>query len=42
MNGHLSKLENDYNDFKLQHNKQNAEVILIQRAVKKTIQILYD
>ena len=40
--GHLSKLEKDYNEFKLQYNKQNIEEILIQRAVKTTIQILYD
>ena len=40
--GHLSKLETDYNEFKLQYNKQNVEDILIQRAVKTTIQILYD
>ena len=40
--GHLSKLEKDYNEFKLQYNKQNVEDILIQRAVKTTIQILYD
>ena len=39
--GHLSKLEKDYNEFKLQNNKQNVEDILIQRAVKTTIQILY-
>ena len=42
INGHLSKLEKDYNDFKLQYNKQNVEDISIQRAVKTTIQILYD
>ena len=41
-NGHLSKLEKDYNEFKLQYNKQIIEDILIQRAVKTTIQILYD
>ena len=41
-NGHLSKLEKDFNEFKLQYNKQNIEEILIQRAVKTTIQILYD
>ena len=35
-------MEKDYNEFKLQYNKQNVEDILIQRAVKKTIQILYD
>ena len=42
IDGHLSKLEQDYNEFKLQYNKQNVEEILIQRAVKTTIQILYD
>ena len=42
IDGQLSKLEKDYNEFKLQYNKQNVEDILIQRAVKTTIQILYD
>ena len=42
IDGHLSKLEKDYNEFKLEHNKQNVEDILIRRAVKTTIQILYD
>ena len=42
MNGHISKLEKDYNEFKQQYNKQSVEEILIQRAVKTTIQILYD
>ena len=42
INGHLSKLEKDFNEFKLQYNKQNLEEILNQRAVKTTIQILYD
>ena len=42
IDGHLSKLEKDYNVFKLQYNKQNVEDILIQRAVKTTTQILYD
>ena len=42
INGNLSKLEKAYNEFKLQYNKQSAEEILIQRAVKKTIQVLYD
>ena len=42
INGHLSKLEKDFNEFKLQYNKQNVEDILIQRAVKTTIQLLYD
>ena len=39
--GHLSKSEKDYNEFKLQYNKQSVEDILIQRAVKTTIQLLY-
>ena len=42
MDGHISYLEEDYNEFKLQYNKQSVEDILIQRAVKTTIQILYD
>ena len=42
INGHLSKLEKDYNEFKKQYNKQAVEDILVQRAVKTTIQILYD
>ena len=42
IDGHLSKFEKDYNEFKIQYNKQNVEDILIQRAVKTTIQILYD
>ena len=42
IDGHLSKLEKDYNEFILQYNKQNVESVLIQRAVKTTIQILYD
>ena len=41
-NGHISYLEKDYNEFKKQYNKQSVEEILIQRAVKTTIQILYD
>ena len=40
--GHLSLLEKDYNEFKLQYNKQSVEEISIRRAVKSTIQILYD
>ena len=40
--GHLSKLEKDYNEFILQYNKQSAEEILVQRAIRTTIQILYD
>ena len=42
IDGHLSKLEKDFNEFKLQYNKQSVEDILIQRAVKTTKQILYD
>ena len=42
IDGHLSKLEKDYNEFKLEYNKQNVEDILVRRAVKTTIQILYD
>ena len=42
IDGHLSELEKDYNEFILQYNKQNVENILIQRAVKTTIQVLYD
>ena len=42
IDGNLSKLEKDCNEFKLQYNKQKIEDILIQRAVKTTTQILYD
>ena len=42
IDGHLSKIGKNYNEFKLQYNKQSVEEILIQRAVKTTIQILYD
>ena len=42
INGNLSKLEKDYNELKLQHNKQTVEGILIRRALKATVQILYD
>ena len=42
IDGHLSKLEKDFNEFKKQYDKQNVEEIIIQRAVKTTIQILYD
>ena len=40
--GHIAYIEKDFNEFKLQYNKQSVEEILIQRAVKTTIQILYD
>ena len=42
IDGHISKLEKNFNEFELQYNKQNIEEILVQRAVKTTIQILYD
>ena len=42
IDGHLSKLEKDFNEFKLQYNKQNVEDFLVQRAIRTTIQILYD
>ena len=42
IDGHLSFLEKDYNEFKKQNNKQPVEEILNQRAVKTTIQISYD
>ena len=40
--GNLSFLPKDYNEFKLHYNKQSIEKISIQRAVKTTIEILYD
>ena len=42
IDGHVSKLEKKINEFKLEYNKQSVKEILIQRAVKTTIQILYD
>ena len=42
VDGHLLKLEKDYNDFKKLYNKQSVEDILIQRAVKTTIQIVVE
>ena len=42
INCHLSKLEKDYNEFKLQYNKQTVEESFFQRVAKTTIQILYD
>ena len=42
IDGLLSKLEKNLNEFKLQYNQQHVEDILFQRAVKTTIQILYD
>ena len=40
--GNLSLLEKDYNEFKLQYNKQSVERTLIEKAVKTTMQIHYD
>ena len=37
----MSHFEKDYNEYKLEYNKQSSEVVLIQRAVKTIIQILY-
>ena len=42
IDGHIAYIEKDYNEFKKQYNKQSVEEILNQRAVKTTIQILYD
>ena len=42
IDGHISYIENDYNEFKSQNNKQFVEEVLVQRAVNTTIQILYD
>ena len=42
IDGHISCIEKDYNGFKSLYNKQSVENVLIQRAVKTTIQILYD
>ena len=37
IDGHFSNKEKDYNEFKLQNNKQSVEEIVNQRAVKTTI-----
>ena len=42
IDGHIAYIEKDYNEFEKQYNKQAVEEILVQRAVKTTIQILYD
>ena len=39
---HISYIEKDYNEFKLQYIKQSVDDILIQRAIKTAVQILYD
>ena len=41
IDGHLSLLEKDYNEFKTLSDKQSIEEVLVQRALKTTIQILY-
>ena len=40
--GQISCFEKKYNKFILQYNKQSVEEFLFQRAVKTTIQIIYD
>ena len=42
LNGHLSSLEKNYNEFNILCIKQSVEEVLIQRAVKTTIQVLND
>ena len=42
MNSHLSFVEKDSNEVKLQYNKQSVEEVSIQRAVKTTTQIVCD
>ena len=42
INGHVRLLEKDYNEFKLQYNKQSVEEFSFQKTVKLTIQILHD
>ena len=40
--GQIFYFDKNYNEFKLQYNKKSQEQFLIQRAVKTTIQILFD
>ena len=40
--GQISLIEKDYNEFNLLSIKQSVEEVLIQRAVKTSIQTLYD
>ena len=42
LEGHISYIEKEYNEFKLLSNKQSVEEVPIRRTVKSTIQILYD
>ena len=40
--GQISYIGKDYNEFKLHNNKQSLEDLPIEKAVRTTIQILYD
>ena len=41
IDGHLSSfLDKEKNEFKIQYNKQSVEEVLVQRALKTTIQII--
>ena len=42
INCHISSLEKKYNEFKLPSDKQSIVDVLIKRAVKTTVQMLYD
>ena len=42
IDGYISYMEKEYNDFKLQSNKHSVEETSIQRASKTTTQRLYD
>ena len=42
INGHLILLDKDYNEVSLNYNKQSVEEVLIQRAVRTNIHILYE
>ena len=42
IDGHISYIEKKYKEFKLQYKKQSVEEILIEKAVKTTIQMFYD
>ena len=41
-NGDIPISEKGYNEFKLYYNKQSVDDVLVQRAVRTMIQILYD
>ena len=42
IDGDISILERNQNEIKIHYNKPSVEEILVQRAVKTTIQIFYD